>query len=676
MLRKNYPYYTLFTSFVLLLCQNPIVIAQSSDVIQTTVCEVETIAETLFTKMETCAIQFKGAAQQMGCFAQGSEAISLSDGIILSTGNVVDAIGPNSEDNTSTKFSSPAGDPDLKKLILGEASIVDVTALEFDIVATSEVFTLEYVFASEEYCEYVGSNFTDVFGIFISGPGINGSFSNNAINLATLPETAEDVSIKTVNGSTSSGYYVSNVPLGSALFGGCSIAEILTSAAAKDLIEFDGFTVPLEATTPTIMGATYHVKIVIGDVGDRAFDSALFFNVKTPLTANCNPLTMTNSDQLFTDYPWVTDLIDFSNCNGEKITAYNAGSHQFLYIENESGGNLYQNGTFYCASSFNYNCLTAYNLREVIGTWECATTAPTTDNNGNSTEPTPPLDLRIFEDYPWLTSHIAPTDCTNKTITVYETGDYQFFFIGDTEGGTLYFQDGSFYCTSTPSYDCLQAYNLTTIVRSWSCGATLNTGEPPTTPEETTEENGNSGNEGLFTDYPWLAIHVNKEECNGEVITVYPSGATQFFLIETATSSRLYSQNGALYCTNAANYDCLSLYNLAESVDYWACGNGGSWQQPSVQRLATQQPTHTDFKVFPNPSTGTIYFQLPPTTDFLQQPTISVYAATGQLVRQLVVTDRPTANILAMDLNSYPNGIYFVEWEGLAGKQVQKIIIE
>ena len=68
----------------------------------------------------------------------------------------------------------------------------DISALEFDFIASSDTLSFRYVFASEEYNAYENSLYNDVFGFLSQGPGINGSyaspstFPNGSINLATF----------------------------------------------------------------------------------------------------------------------------------------------------------------------------------------------------------------------------------------------------------------------------------------------------------------------------------------------------------------------------------------------------------------------------------------------------------------------------------------------------------
>ena len=96
--------------------------------------------------------------------------IGFSNGVILGTGYISNAPGPN---NTSkaTSQTNTSGDNDLRALA-NNAPVYDASVLEFDFVPTTDTVKFRYVFASEEYCDYSNSNFNDVFGFFFSGPGI------------------------------------------------------------------------------------------------------------------------------------------------------------------------------------------------------------------------------------------------------------------------------------------------------------------------------------------------------------------------------------------------------------------------------------------------------------------------------------------------------------------------
>lgn len=210
----------------------------------------------------------------IGQFQSGQSTISIGDGIILSSGDISLAPGPNIDNEAGFALNDQSSDLDLGQLATG--ALFDVTGIEFDFVPLDDRVTFSYVFASEEYCEFVGTSFNDVFGFFVSGPGINGPYDNNAINVAKLLGTNDDVSINTVNHLDNSAFYVSNITTIDA-----ENCDLGYNPIFQDLIEYDGFTVPLIASIEVIPCETYRIRLVVGDVGDAILDSAVFLESKS-----------------------------------------------------------------------------------------------------------------------------------------------------------------------------------------------------------------------------------------------------------------------------------------------------------------------------------------------------------------------------------------------------------
>ena len=126
-----------------------------------------------------------GFQNGIGYFDGFNSNIGFDEGVILSTG------GLEMVTNGFGIGSGVAGDPDLE-LALNAINLTwpvnNVTVLEFDFVAESETMAFNYVFGSTEYTSFTCSSYNDIFGFFLSGPGINGPYSNNAINLAYIPD--------------------------------------------------------------------------------------------------------------------------------------------------------------------------------------------------------------------------------------------------------------------------------------------------------------------------------------------------------------------------------------------------------------------------------------------------------------------------------------------------------
>jgi gliding motility-associated-like protein len=239
---------------------------------------VEELVEDIFAT-STCDnisnISGIGVNRGIGYFENGNSSIGLDRGIILATGDIDNARGPNNATDQGSILYNQSGDPDLN--IISTGIIKDAVGIEFDFTPLDSFVTFRYVFASEEYCEFVNSIYNDVFGFFISGPGINGPFSNNAANVALIPGSSTQVSINTINHLNNSGYYKHNeLPED---LSQCNITNNPTNY--YPFIEYDGFTQVLTASLKLYPCEVYHIRLVVADVGDSFYDSAVFLEAES-----------------------------------------------------------------------------------------------------------------------------------------------------------------------------------------------------------------------------------------------------------------------------------------------------------------------------------------------------------------------------------------------------------
>ena len=199
---------------------------------------------------------FIGAPLGAGTFTGGmASGIGIPQGIILSSGLASSAPGPNSSGSTSWDFGV-AGDASLDLLVPGSAT-QDATGIEFDFskpAGLNSDLVFNFVFSSEEYLEYVGSIFNDVFGFYVDG-----------VNIGLVPGTTLPITVNTVNQSTNATYYVNN-PDG---------------AAPPFALEYDGFTKAITARLKGLTPGTHHMKLVIADTSDGIYDSAVFIQAGT-----------------------------------------------------------------------------------------------------------------------------------------------------------------------------------------------------------------------------------------------------------------------------------------------------------------------------------------------------------------------------------------------------------
>ncbi len=266
------------TLFSLLLCIGCSIGIQAQLVVDETITPEDAVQDILIGDgVEVSNITFSGDLNQIGSFDSQNSNLPILEGMVLGTGDVNLAVGP----NNSGSFSLGGGnfgvnDPDLDQLSTFNTN--DAVVLEFDFVSQGDSVKFNYTFGSEEYNEYVCGSVNDAFGFFLSGPGINGPFADNAINLATIPDTDIPVTINTVNlGVAGSNGIESNCSQVSPDWDQ-NAAFYVDNENNNDpnSTQLDGFTVTLTAAAEVECGETYHIKIAIADAGDTAFDSAVF----------------------------------------------------------------------------------------------------------------------------------------------------------------------------------------------------------------------------------------------------------------------------------------------------------------------------------------------------------------------------------------------------------------
>jgi hypothetical protein len=218
-------------------------------------------------------VTYTGAPIAAGTFAGGQSIIGFDKGIILSDGAVSNVIGPNCDTGISTENGTP-GDPDLTALICTDdtscsspTTTNDAAVLEFDFVPQASLFTFQYVFASDEYPEFV-FDFNDVFAFFLSqGQGAKK-------DIALIPGTNTIVSINNVNNGSTDPTQVNIPPVNPQFYLDNNFQFPLSSPPLNT--EMDGLTTVLSVQAAVTPGQTYHIKLAIADALDDELDSNVF----------------------------------------------------------------------------------------------------------------------------------------------------------------------------------------------------------------------------------------------------------------------------------------------------------------------------------------------------------------------------------------------------------------
>ncbi|MEM9738928.1 MAG: choice-of-anchor L domain-containing protein [Pseudomonadota bacterium] len=224
--------------------------------------------------------------EAFGLFSNGilGAGLQIDRGIVISTGTVAEALTSNSEANISQGPATQFNDPDI--VAIDPSANNNVAIFEFD--ATLDPFvtglSINYQFGSDEYPDYVGSQFNDVFAFFVSGPGIAGTQ-----NIAQAP-LGGNVRINTINTGivgcandaspedlSQSAFYINNGHT-TALPGTCQPDP--PAGPFPVVTEFNGITTRLTAESRGLTpGGTYRVKFVVADDTDAQFDTGVFIEL-------------------------------------------------------------------------------------------------------------------------------------------------------------------------------------------------------------------------------------------------------------------------------------------------------------------------------------------------------------------------------------------------------------
>jgi hypothetical protein len=209
-------------------------------------------------------VSYRGSERSVGTFENAEPMIGFDSGIMLSSGFISAAAGPNDSARTTSDSDEQDREGDVDLNNLSSAPTVDAAALQITFVPQGDTVTFQYVFASEEYSENVGTDFNDVFAFYVNGR-----------NYALLPD-GEPVSINSVNENINSELYISN--------------ESSVPIEQIDL-ELDGMTRVLTFTATVLPNQSNVMKLAIADVDDNLLDSVVFIRGNSLRTFTTPPAT-------------------------------------------------------------------------------------------------------------------------------------------------------------------------------------------------------------------------------------------------------------------------------------------------------------------------------------------------------------------------------------------------
>lgn len=243
-------------------------------------------------------VRLIGSSQAYGVFE--NDPFGITSGIVLSTGNAKDLLGQNVEDGgfdallpeAPNDLTTDLGDPDES----GDSTSLEIL---FDSDGSKDTFYFQYVFGSEEFVEFGGSEFNDRFSLKLNGK-----------NLAYLSDGRTEV---TINNLVPNPYIAPHPDF---------VYNSVESGPAKDQTKLDGYTVPLLFSGPIIPNVQNQLLINVRDQSDGLLDSAVFLKAGTFGTVKPPEISSGGSDNGLgpgNDFPPDAELLDLTGFDGEVV---------------------------------------------------------------------------------------------------------------------------------------------------------------------------------------------------------------------------------------------------------------------------------------------------------------------------------------------------------------------
>jgi gliding motility-associated-like protein len=274
--------------------------------------------------VEFSNVIYHGNEYSMGLF-NGTFNRGFDSGLVLCTGGISSVI----PGNDVRSYRIPGVESDLSKQLelIGAKTfnLFNVITLEFDFIPKSNQLQFDYIFASNEYGSFTCSRYNDIFGFFLSGPGIDGPFENKAKNIALVPNpddstlfTNSPVIINTINSGRPSSFDASLCD--SIDVNWRSYSKFYVDNSAMTSISFLGHTTPIASIANLIPCKTYHIKIALADCGDGLLNSAVFLKKNSfNSSAKINYTIKSNMFDVF-ETPWENPKHLYEGCGNASIT--------------------------------------------------------------------------------------------------------------------------------------------------------------------------------------------------------------------------------------------------------------------------------------------------------------------------------------------------------------------
>lgn len=193
---------------------------------------------------------YSGWSQSSGIYSDGDNtapnATPGDTGVILSTGRANDYTNTRGSSNqdTNTSTNTPGVNNDAQFNALAGTNTFDAAILSVDFIPVGDTLSLQFIYSSEEYPEFVNSIYNDLVGVWVNGAPVTIAVGDGASDIGN------------VNATNNVNLYQDN-----------TTDDFNT--------EMDGFTVTLTLTLNVNPGVVNSIRIGVADVGDSNYDSNL-----------------------------------------------------------------------------------------------------------------------------------------------------------------------------------------------------------------------------------------------------------------------------------------------------------------------------------------------------------------------------------------------------------------
>ncbi|HEX8549898.1 MAG TPA: choice-of-anchor L domain-containing protein, partial [Cytophagaceae bacterium] len=283
-------------------------------------------------------VSFQGTTQMAGSFQKNNSTFNFERGILLTSGSSAGAVGANN--STSAGVNRSLSGHQLITNLVAPYTSYDACALQFDFYPSTNTVSFNYIFGSEEYDEFVCTQFIDAFGFFVTGANPAGGQYTDA-NMALVPGTSTYVGVNTVNNGKPGD--ASCIPQNTTHY---------RSNTSGTEFQYDAFTRVMPVSFNVVPGQLYTIKLIIADAGNGTYDSGVF--IEGGSFTSCPAPTVTNGTRCGAgavalsasgttngNYRWYTAATGGTAITGEVNSTYNANVTQtttyYVSIVNNSG---------------------------------------------------------------------------------------------------------------------------------------------------------------------------------------------------------------------------------------------------------------------------------------------------------------------------------------------------